>query len=98
MSPLFYLIVVYLVVALPASAACLIAYGLDKRRAQAGDRRISERTLHRLALAGGWPGAILGQRLFRHKTQKVRFRLTSAAIIALHALGLALAGWLLMNS
>ena len=32
-----------------------------------------ERTLHLLALLGGWPGAILARRRFRHKTMKVPF-------------------------
>lgn len=88
---------VYLAISAPASAACFVAYGLDKRRAQAGDRRISERTLHRLALMGGWPGALAAQRVFRHKTQKVGFRLTLGAIIALHGVALAAAAWLLAN-
>lgn len=79
-----WLLMAYLAVMAPASLACFIAFGLDKRRAQAGDRRIPERTLHGLALVGGWPGAVAGQRVFRHKTQKLSFRLTLWGIIALH--------------
>jgi uncharacterized membrane protein YsdA (DUF1294 family) len=37
-----------------------------------------------LALAGGWPGAVLGQRHFRHKTRKVSFLLTFWAVVVLH--------------
>ena len=56
------------------SLATLVVYGIDKRRANLERNRISEKTLHILALIGGWPGAILGQRFFRHKTVKRRFR------------------------
>lgn len=59
---------------LVASAACFIAYAIDKSAAVAGRRRISERTLILLGLACGWPGAIVAQQALRHKTQKVSFR------------------------
>lgn len=49
-------------------------YGYDKRAARQGDWRISERVLHLLALAGGWPGGLAGQMLFRHKTRKTSFQ------------------------
>ena len=42
------------------------------------------RTLHLLALLGGWPGAILGQRQFRHKTRKVAFLIVFWAVAVLH--------------
>jgi uncharacterized membrane protein YsdA (DUF1294 family) len=35
---------------------------------------VRESTLHWLALVGGWPGAMLAQRAFRHKTHKKSFR------------------------
>jgi uncharacterized membrane protein YsdA (DUF1294 family) len=34
----------------------------------------SEATLLAFGVTGGWPGAILGQQLFRHKTQKQPFK------------------------
>ncbi|UOO82529.1 DUF1294 domain-containing protein [Uruburuella testudinis] len=35
--------------------------------------RIAEKSLHVVALAGGWPGAQLGRLVFRHKTVKASF-------------------------
>lgn len=37
-------------------------------------RRVPEATLLVFGVTGGWPGAIAGQQLFRHKTQKQPFR------------------------
>ena len=51
-----------------------IAYGLDKDAAKRGAPRISESTLLMLGFAGGWPGALVAQQLFRHKTRKRTFR------------------------
>ena len=56
------------------SQLCFLVYGLDKLAARQGWRRVRERTLHLLALCGGWPGAWLAQRVFRHKTVKPAFR------------------------
>jgi len=70
-----------------ASAAAFVAYGVDKRRAVRGERRVSENTLHLLALIGGWPGALIASSCFRHKTQKLSFRLVLFVIVALHAVG-----------
>jgi uncharacterized membrane protein YsdA (DUF1294 family) len=67
-----------------ASLVTFAAYGFDKRRAGTGGRRVPERTLHLLALAGGWPGAVLGQRHFRHKTRKVSFLVAFWAVVVLH--------------
>lgn len=56
------------------SALSLLAYGLDKHAAQAGGYRVSEQTLIMLGLLGGWPGALIAQRVFRHKTAKQSFQ------------------------
>lgn len=50
------------------------AYYSDKQAAIRGTRRTPESTLHALSLLGGWPGALLAQRNFRHKTGKARFQ------------------------
>jgi uncharacterized membrane protein YsdA (DUF1294 family) len=40
--------------------------------------------LHLLAFLGGWPGALLGQRQFRHKTKKVSFLIAFWVVVVLH--------------
>ncbi len=80
-----------------ASLAAFVAYGFDKSRSRRGGRRVPENTLHLLALLCGWPGALLGSRVFRHKTQKLSFRLVLFAIVALHAVAWLMAwraGWI----
>jgi uncharacterized membrane protein YsdA (DUF1294 family) len=74
----------YLIVVAVMSLVCFIAYGLDKQRAVNGGRRVSERTLHLMAFLGGWPGALMGQRCFRHKTQKVSFRIVFWMLLVIH--------------
>lgn len=74
------------------SAITLAAFTLDKRAARLGRRRIPERTLHTLELLGGWPGALLGMRLVRHKRRKGSYIAALVLIIALHAAAWAL--WL----
>ena len=49
------------------------AYARDKTAAQNERRRIPESKLHLMSLIGGWPGALIAQALFRHKTRKPSF-------------------------
>ena len=74
---------------LAINCAAFVAFGDDKSLAQTGSRRIPESTLLWLALLGGSPGAIAGQRYFRHKTQKEPFRSTLYAIAALQGAAVA---------
>ena len=75
------------------SLVCFTVYAADKAAARAGRWRTSEATLHALALACGWPGALLAQQLLRHKSRKTEFRvvfwvtvmLNSAAFVALNS-------------
>lgn len=57
-----------------ASVLSLALYAVDKSAAQGQRRRISENSLHALSLAGGWPGALLAQRMLHHKTRKTSFQ------------------------
>ena len=72
------------------SAVTFAAYGLDKRAARRGTRRTPEVTLHLLSLLGGWPGALVAQRTFRHKTVKQPFRAVFWCTVALNCLALGL--------
>jgi len=57
-----------------ASMLTLVIYGVDKMAARKAWRRVPESTLLIFGFVGGWPGAILGQQIFRHKTQKQPFK------------------------
>jgi uncharacterized membrane protein YsdA (DUF1294 family)/cold shock CspA family protein len=63
------------------SLITFIVYALDKSAAQKGNWRTQERTLHLLALAGGWPGALIAQQKLRHKSKKESFRSTYKATV-----------------
>jgi len=71
------------------------AYALDKSAARRRRQRVPERTLHLLALLGGWPGALLAQRQLRHKTNKAGFLRLYWLTVLLNGVALAgLAWWL----
>ena len=48
--------------------------GIDKFKAIKGFRRISENTLLTVAFSMGAFGSIIGSFVFRHKTQKLKFK------------------------
>ncbi|MBC3920092.1 DUF1294 domain-containing protein [Undibacterium sp. CY18W] len=66
------------------SLVTLCMYAIDKSAAGKRGPRISERSLLLCGLAGGWPGAIVAQSIFRHKTQKTSFRRAFFATIILN--------------
>lgn len=68
-----------------------VLMGVDKRRAKRNQWRISEKSLFLPPLLGGTAGAILGMRVFHHKTKHWYFRYGLPALLVLQ---LALAGWL----
>jgi len=78
-----------------ASVAAFVMYGRDKAAAEQGRWRTPELTLHLVALAGGWPGALLGQRVFRHKTRKQPFRAIFWLTVVANLVALVwLLGWM----
>lgn len=79
---------VYVVMSLIA----FVMYGVDKSAAERGHWRTPELTLHLVSLAGGWPGALLAQRVFRHKTRKQPFQTVFWASVVVNCVAVA---WLL---
>lgn len=78
-----------------ASLLSFFQYWQDKHRAQQGGWRTAENTLQVTALLGGWPGALVAQQVFRHKTRKLEFQLPFWLIVMAHqAVWL---DWLLLN-
>ena len=72
--------------------AAFLAFGFDKWRAVRAGRRVPESTLALLGALGGWPGGLLGMKLFCHKTAKRTFQLKYA--LALIPFAAALWAWL----
>jgi uncharacterized membrane protein YsdA (DUF1294 family) len=85
------IIVIYCVV----STMTFLLYWLDKSAARRGDRRTQESSLLFMGLVGGWPGAVVAQRVLRHKTRKQRFQLVFWGTAVMNSIGL---GWLLTDS
>lgn len=76
------------------SIITLLFYAWDKRAAVKEKQRTREDTLHLLALAGGWPGALIARPMFRHKTRKQPFTgifwataICSAAVVLFFLVG-----------
>lgn len=88
-----WLLTAYAFATVGCSVVAFTLYGTDKRRARKGRRRISERTLHGISLCGGWPGAFFAQRVFRHKTQKLPFRIVFFLTVTMHVSVVAYAVW-----
>jgi uncharacterized membrane protein YsdA (DUF1294 family) len=59
-------------------------YYVDKSSAKQQRWRIPEANLHMLELAGGWPGAIAAQQLFRHKNRKENYQTIFWLILMCH--------------
>lgn len=65
-------------------------YGADKYKAQKHHWRIPERTLIGIALAGGSIGALLGMKVFHHKTRHTKFTIGVPLIIIVEAVAVFL--------
>ncbi|GAB3251306.1 DUF1294 domain-containing protein [Chitinimonas naiadis] len=72
------------------SLLALVAYAWDKQAAQRQASRIPERSLLLVGLLGGWPGALLAQRLVHHKTGKASFQWRFWLSVALNLAALLL--------
>ncbi|HEY94025.1 MAG TPA: DUF1294 domain-containing protein [Dehalococcoidia bacterium] len=78
-----------------ASTITFLFYGYDKVQAKRSGRRVPEKYLHWMALAGGFPGSWLGRSVFRYKTRKGVFLFV---LILSTIVRLVLAGWLFFIS
>lgn len=67
-----------------ASLAAFTAFAWDKHRARSGGWRTSERTLHLVTVAGGWPGTLLAMQILRHKNRKPFFWFVAGFAAAIH--------------
>ncbi|MEP6714829.1 MAG: DUF1294 domain-containing protein [Terriglobia bacterium] len=74
-----------------ASSITFAVYAWDKERARLGEWRVAETTLHLMDLFGGWPGALLAQRVFRHKNARPSFQVMFWVVVLGH---LTAWGWL----
>jgi uncharacterized membrane protein YsdA (DUF1294 family)/cold shock CspA family protein len=77
------------------SALTFIAYAVDKSAARNNRWRTKENTLLMLGLAGGWPGALVAQQVYRHKSKKQSFRSAFWFSVVVNCVAL---GWLLSSS
>ena len=81
--------------------AAFVVFGWDKFKAKYREkhpaaRRVPERTLFLLALLGGSVGALLGMRVWRHKTLHRSFRIGIPLILAAQVL-LGIGLWLYLR-
>ncbi len=91
MTTTFYPIVTYAVL---INLITFVAYGLDKYKAKAGSWRIPEKTLLLLTAVGGSMGALLGMKVFHHKTMHKKFYIGVPLILVLQLL---LIGWIVLR-
>lgn len=74
------------------SLMAIAMYARDKSAARDRARRTPENTLHVVAVFGGWPGALIAQDVFRHKSSKASFQITFWLTVMANC---ALLAWLL---
>ena len=66
--------------------ATFLVFAWDKQRAMYQARRVPEKTLWLLSLAGGSLGAIIAMGLIKHKRKKMSFVLIMALIVLLQTM------------
>ncbi|SFD34722.1 DUF1294 domain-containing protein [Pragia fontium] len=78
-----------------SSLLAFIFYLRDKIAAKNDEWRVKESTLLWLGLIGGWPGALIAQQIYRHKTSKTKFQLLFWPTVIINCL--ALAWWIIQQ-
>ena len=91
MSEIQKIIIIYLT---SINVATFITYGIDKLKAKRSKWRIREASLLLLAVLGGSVGALLGMKIWHHKTMHKKFKYGVPAIIIVQ---MAIIGYLLMK-
>jgi uncharacterized membrane protein YsdA (DUF1294 family) len=76
-----------------ASIIAFILYWDDKYAARKGYWRTTEKSLLFCGLIGGWPGALIAQQFFRHKSSKTKFQILFWCSVIINCAGLI---WILM--
>ena len=74
-------ILVVLAILVVWNLVTFMMYGADKKKAERGAMRTSEKTLITIAFLMGGVGAFMGMRFFRHKTDKPKFKLVPVAMV-----------------
>ena len=72
------------------NTAAFLVFGWDKLKAKRDGWRVPEKTLLALAVIGGSVGALIGMRVFRHKTKHWYFKYGMPAILVVQVLLFAL--------
>ena len=85
------IIVIYLAI---VNVATFFTFGIDKLKAKHAKWRIREAALLMLAVLGGSIGALLGMKVWHHKTMHKMFKYGVPAILIVQ---IALIGFLLMK-
>ena len=69
------------------------AYAVDKFKAKHAMWRTPEKTLHLMELCCGWPGALLAQKILRHKSYKPSFRRVFWLMVLINVCVVGLVTW-----
>jgi uncharacterized membrane protein YsdA (DUF1294 family) len=78
-----------------SSVGTYLVYRSDKSAAREGRWRTKESTLLLLGLLGGWPGAVLAQKVLHHKSRKTSFQVAFWGTVAMNVIALS---WLLLTN
>ena len=91
MSEILKILIIYLI---SINVATFFTYGVDKWKAKRSKWRIREASLLLLAVLGGSIGALLGMKIWHHKTMHKKFIYGVPAILIVQ---IALIGYILMH-
>lgn len=87
----FYYLVTGVLLILNVTA--FVLFGLDKKKAKEEKWRIPEAVLLRVAFFGGALGALIGMKVFHHKTKKKPFPVAVPLFLALHLILIVFFTW-----